>query len=400
MSATPLLILSDAPSSTSGLGRITRDIATRAHANLSEFRVGCLGYGGPGRRDWGFPEYHLHSIEGWQVPELKDVWEDFAGGERGVLLTIWDPSRLRWLAQPDATDAITHAVLCPANLRAWLKARPFELWGYIPVDAVGPNGRLTAQIAHTLMGYDRLLAYSAWAGGIISETIGKAPTPSLPHGIDTSVFMPHDRKEAKARFRAMGFSGLTDDAFLVGIVATNQVRKDFGLGIETCARLLQQGLNVRLWIHTDTMRRHWDILALLEDFGLLGGRCVVTTDRWPDEQMSWLYSACDCTLGIGLGEGFGFPIFESLASGTPCVHGDYGGAAEWLPSHMLVKPHAWRLEGQFNCVRPVFSPIDWFVCINQKQMQESATLPAQLDWVNLWPRWAKWLHAGLKADQL
>ena len=116
--------------------------------------------------------------------------------------------------------------------------------------------------------------------------------------------------------------------------------------------------------------------------------------------MSWLYSACDCTLGIGLGEGFGFPIFESLASGTPCVHGDYGGAAEWLPSHMLVKPHAWRLEGQFNCVRPVFSPIDWFVCINQKQMQESATLPAQLDWVNLWPRWAKWLHAGLKADQL
>jgi hypothetical protein len=62
---------------------------------------------------------------------------------------------------------------------------------------------------------------------------------------------------------------------------------------------------------------------------------------------------------------------------------------------MLVKPHAWRLEGQFNCVRPIFSPIDWFVCIHQKQMQESVTLPAELDWVNLWPRWAKWLKAGL-----
>jgi hypothetical protein len=59
MTSMPLLILSDAPSSTTGLGRITRDLATRIHANLTEFRVGCLSYGGPGSLRFGFPEGHL-----------------------------------------------------------------------------------------------------------------------------------------------------------------------------------------------------------------------------------------------------------------------------------------------------------------------------------------------------
>ena len=395
--STPLLILSDSPSSTTGLGRICKDLATRLHAHCSDiFRVGTLGYGGPGSREFGFTEYHLHSIENWLVPELADVWQNFAGNERGILLTIWDPSRLRWLARPDSAD-YQGRQLCPPHLKTFLKARPFELWGYIPVDATGPNGKLTAQIADCLMGYDRLLAYSEWAGAIIGKTLNCPTVESLPHGIDTKVWKAYPRKDAKRQFRELGFDGLTDDAFLVGMVATNQARKDFGLGMETCAKLLQSGMNVRVWIHTDTSVRYWNIPALVEDFGL-GGRVVITVNKYSDEQMAWLYSACDVTLGIGLGEGFGYPIFESLACGTPCIHGNYGGAAEHMPESMSVAPTIYRLDGQFNCARPVYHDEDWCEQIQiQRDEEEDVQLPPALEWQTLWPRWEKWFREGVKA---
>ena len=408
----PILFLSDDPSSTTGLGRITRDLATMVATHMpDEFRVATLGYGGPGCRHLPFQQYRIHSIDGWLVPELPSVWDDFCAGERGILMTIWDPSRLRWLSRPDATDHKDQP-LCDPRLRRWVKSRPFELWGYIPVDASGPNGKLTVKIGDTLRGYDRLIAYSEWAARIIENTLQPGmhgrdsldgvPVPSLPHGIDTSVWRPTPRRDAKALFRQMGFDGLTDNSFLVGMVATNQPRKDFGLGFEVCAKLMQQGLDVRVWVHTDTLVRHWNLLALIEDFGLLT-RCVCTMDRYPDATMAVLYSACDVTLGIGLGEGFGYPIFESLACETPCVHGDYGGAAEWLTEASKPAPTAWRLDGQFNCVRPVFDTDRWVESCyrvadpGQANPEPFITeLPPALDWNALWPRWAEWFRGGLR----
>ena len=56
--------------------------------------------------------------------------------------------------------------------------------------------------------------------------------------------------------------------------------------------------------------------------------------------MAQFYSACDVTLGIGLGEGAGYPLFESTSCGTPVVHGNYGGGPEYLTAESLVEPMA------------------------------------------------------------
>jgi hypothetical protein len=120
MTPVPLLILSDAPTAGTGLGRITRDLATRIHAHLPEFKVGTLGYGGPYSSKLGFAQYQIE-MENWVVMNLPEVWEDFAGDEPGTLLTIWDSSRLLWLSRPECGP--------DARLRKWLAKRPFDLHG-------------------------------------------------------------------------------------------------------------------------------------------------------------------------------------------------------------------------------------------------------------------------------
>ena len=71
------------------------ELAGRIHTHLSDvFRVGVLGYGGPGSRKFGFQQYVIEGMSDWVIPTLPEVWEDFPGEERGIIFSIWDASRL------------------------------------------------------------------------------------------------------------------------------------------------------------------------------------------------------------------------------------------------------------------------------------------------------------------
>jgi len=87
MKPIPLLFLSDSPHLTSGLARITKDLATIA-SRLPEFRVGCLGRGGYGTSQLPFMQYNFPDQDGWGQDHLDLVWRDFAGGEPGILFMV------------------------------------------------------------------------------------------------------------------------------------------------------------------------------------------------------------------------------------------------------------------------------------------------------------------------
>lgn len=389
---TPILFLSDHPAAQTGLGRICRDLALRLHLSCGDiFRVATFGYGSPGSQSLPFPQYYMTSTHEWMTPDLPEVWDDFAGEEPGIVFTIWDASRMLWFARPENPQ------YCPQpRLQQFLQSAKITKWGYFPIDATGPGNRLSVMLKQCLLGYHRILAYSTWARHIIERTLGddarKRGLFSLPHGIDTEVFRPRDRSQSREIFHsALGFKGplIQEDEMVIGIVATNQKRKDFGLGIRAVAEVARQH-PVRLFIHTDVLERHWSIPALLMDYGLLQ-RAIVNTGVVPDEAMSYIYSACDVTLGIGSGEGFGYPIFESLACGTPCITGNYGGQAEWMPAQMLVEPEMKRLEGVYDSMRPVFAHGDWVDGIlhfrEHPKANGTSLLPQDLAWENLWSNW-------------
>ena len=383
MSRTKLLLLSDSPSATSGLGRITRDLATRIHENLSEtFEVATAGFGGPGSSKFNWIDYHITQTPTWEVPELPLIAKDFAGDEPLTLFTIWDASRLGWLVDQNQTTM--------PHIRRWLADENTKItkMGYFPVDAEGPNGKLSVKLANTLRGFDRVLNYTKWSAGVTGYP------DHLPHGIDTDVFTPKDKNWSKRKLRQGGFQGLKDSSFLVGIIATNQARKDWALGIQTCRILSDRGLDVKVWCHIDAIERYWDLYALIVDYNLQG-KVFITTSNFSDEQMATFYSACDVTLGIGMGEGVGYPLLESLACGTPVLHGDYAGGAELIPSRNLVGVESWRYEGPYCNKRPVFDPHDWADRVEQVAKLE-AKLPEELDWKNLWENWRRWLVSGIE----
>lgn len=379
-----LLLLSDAVSCTSGLGRITRDLALRVHTHLANrYEIATVGYGGNGSKHLPFQQYHLHSIANWLVPELPAVWQDFVGEEEGILFCIWDLSRLYWLGNPQTCN--------DPQLRKWVETAKMKRWTYHAIDAEGPNGKLSKFIAETMQGFDRVLDYSAFSSKITGNP------DHLPHGIDTAVFYPRDRKESRRKFMESGFLGLKPDSLLIGIVGTNQARKNWQLGMETCRILLDRGHDVRLWCHVDVLDRYWSIGNLISDYELQG-RVAVTTQRFDDDRLAQMVCACDVTLGIAP-EGFGYPIAESLACGVPVVCGSYGAQAEYVPEEMQIDPVAYFHEGAYCSKRPVFNASDWADKVEQmalvsREASHVSLLPSRLEWNNLWPNWEKWFREG------
>lgn len=380
----PLLFLGDAPSVQGGLSRISRDIAIIA-SRMEEFRVGFLGRGGLATRRLPFAQYNYPEFDGWGERYLQDVWRDFAGNEPGIVFTIWDPSRLLWL-HPKYTDQV------------WLaKDRPFKLWGYFPIDHEGVGGKLSQMETEAIKAYDRVLAYGMFGSIVISKSLDfKEAVDWMPHGVNMESFQPRDGMGTRI---GMGFEPGTT---VLGVVMTNQTRKDWGLAFETIAILKQRIPGLKVWCKTDSINRHWDLRALAADFGV---QYIVKVDLsdYNDTELSYLYSMCDLTFLPSLGEGFGYPIVESLACGVPCVHGSYGGGAELLTldSGWLVEYMGHRYETQFNCKRPVYEAADWATVIEgvleEKAGKEKCrAMVEHLDWKNLHTVWTRWFREGVK----
>ena len=389
MKPVPILFLGDSPELNSGLARIGRDLAVLLSQN-PRFRVGYLGLGGNGSSQLPFQQYVMQATQEqyeWGYHSLPRVWQDFAGQESGIVFTVWDMTRLLWLSRPEYVE--------DQDLKNFLLTAPYKIWSYVPIDSFGPDRKLTGMIRETLMGLDRILCYSPWARDCVLHTIGPDAAERkgldwIPHGLDTTIWKPNLEGNKKW--------------FSVGVVATNQPRKDWGLVAETCSILKNKfGEGIKFWWHTDRLVKHWSIPALLHDFGIVNDTEV--TMELSNKEIAGRYQSCCLTIHPGQGEGFGYPIFESLACGVPAIHGEYAGGASILGTmgleHYTIQPAAMRIDSQFNCYRPVHSAMVW--ADKAMEIMKESGDPAyyagrveHLSWPRLWPVWDRWFSEGVQ----
>ena len=380
----PILILSDAPDSGTGLGRITKDLAYIL-STMPEFRVATLGRGGLGSRHLPWAQYVFPESEQWGEGLLIKACEDFSKDEPFIIFTIWDASRLFWFAQPNALPE-------GHPLRSFLTSGKFERWGYFPVDAYGINKSLSVLSRNTLSGFGRILAYSKFGVSIIANSTRDWATDFIPHIIHSDIFYDLGKEEGRTTL------GLESHHKLVGCVMTNQARKDWGVWAQTARLLIDKNPNYRFWANVDFLENYWSLPALIEDFGL--GDYVRITQAVTDETLAKLYSACDVTFLPSLGEGFGYPLAESMACGVPAIHTSYGAGTEIVGRENSVDSHTFRLDTLHNVYRPVLDPhmftqaVDYRV--NHLPPREEVTDSiSHLFWYNLAPVWKHWFKKGL-----
>jgi glycosyltransferase involved in cell wall biosynthesis len=387
METTPLLLVGDGPQEATGLGRIARDLGMLLAT--SHLPIDLLQVGGSVPPCWtAWPHVPMGPIErgeDWGAAFVEAVWRDRWGGRPGILWVVWDPAR---------AYAYTETAGIPA-----------QRWLYPAVDSHNRGGSLSGPPAVAVAGFDRVVAYGRWASGVLRSSVDR-PVPYLPHGLWTETFQPATDDERAWVDRQLG-PHVGRDAVVVGCVATNQARKDLALYCETLGLLRARGVNAYGWLHTDTTSGAWSIDQLVEDCGLQK-HLTVTLGTLTDRQLACLYQRCSVTIAPGLGEGFGYPIVESLASGVPVVHGDFAGGSELVPkSEWRIPVREVRRESIYALTRPVFRAEDCANAVGRAQRWTQAVgtdtaaaycrgAVAHLDWYALAPRWLAWIREGLR----
>jgi len=384
MDRTPLLLVGDGPHEPTGLGRIHRDLGMLLAS--SDLPIDLCSVGGPIPPVWTrWPHYPMGEAEragDWGASYVAAIWASHFGDRPGILWHIWDGSRVAAYQQV---------------------AAPVRQWAYPAVDAPNRLAGLSGPAAEALKACDRVIAYGRWASTVLKSV--RTTVAYLPHGLSLQAYAPVSEEE-QAWARAELGPSLKRHDLIIGCVATNQPRKDLGLYFQALSDLAGRGLPVYGWLHTDVMVKAWSIPQLVEDCEL-AKRVTVSMTAYTDRQLAALYQACAVTIAPGLGEGFGYPIVESLANGVPVVHGDCGGGRELVPKREWRVPvREVRLEGVYGLQRPVFRAEDVANAV-ERALAWKATVGAEtaaaycrgavahLSWDALWPRWRAWVRSGL-----
>ena len=203
------------------------------------------------------------------------------------------------------------------------------------------------------------------------EELAKAGLDPLyvPHAVDCSVYEPKER----ARER----TAMPQDAFIVGMVAANKgnpSRKCFQEAFEAFKLLHDRHPEARLYLHTEMSGRFdgVNLGKLAMAIGIPEG-VLITCDQYraihfpfPDEVMADIYSSLDVLLAPSAGEGFGIPVVQAQACGTPVIVSDFSAQPELCGAGWLVEGSrrytpigAWQFSPDvpdiFDALRRAFS---------------------------------------------
>ncbi len=326
---------------TTGFGRVNEAICRRLVRLGWEVRALGIGYNGD-----------PHKLPYKVYPAID---ANIGGARNGM-------SRMRSLVDSYKPDVIVihddswNVGLMVDNMAALNITTPVV--GYIAVDSENVREDHAVQlrnlkhaVCHTSFGVEQIVK-SGYTG----------PSSVMPHGVDTDIYQPYDKLEARSGIPVKGIK--PEDVFLWGAVGMNQPRKRLDLTLAYWAAWWKsEGKpdNAYLYVHT-LADGVWDLKQLTEYLGIKGR--MFTTEGGQilrDIEMPSLYSAFDVMISTSEGESFGIPTIEAMACGVPNIQVECGGAPAWAGDSVYwVKPSQYSFTAtRINTKRWIASEKDF-----------------------------------------
>ncbi|MDY0059940.1 MAG: glycosyltransferase [Myxococcota bacterium] len=174
----------------------------------------------------------------------------------------------------------------------------------------------------------QLVLLSRFAAEQLDGLVAPDELTVIPHGVDLGHFRPRDPREALAQlqplFPRLGPALL--DSFVVGNLARNSTEKNLDLLLAAFARFASRNERAVLLLRAFPNGR-WDLPALIAQLGLT--ERVLLLDRFLEgETLSAFYNLLSVYVVPSAYEGFGIPVIEAAACGTPVVANGFGPLAE------------------------------------------------------------------------
>jgi glycosyltransferase involved in cell wall biosynthesis len=158
------------------------------------------------------------------------------------------------------------------------------------------------------------------------------PITVIPHGLDTEVFYPIDKKAARKELK------LSEDIFICFNGQRNQPRKRIDIAIAAFAQFAVGRPDAQMYLHMGLKDQGWDALGLfgreMKKNGLdPNGRIIMTTNtpnppNVPVELLNTIYNVADVGINTTKGGGWELVNFEHAACRVAQVVSDHTSTKE------------------------------------------------------------------------
>lgn len=298
MSKKPKLLWIGDFAAKTGFGRVSGAVLPRLQDDYEIVVLACNWHGDPTKEQQDFKMYPA-SNRFQQAPFGEDrILEIVEREQPDIVCTLNDP----WIAS-EQYRRIEHLH----------QQKRFKFVGYLTMDSYNWVGGIEPHINQ----WDALIAFTEFGAYEFVKAGVVKPIAVIPHGLDTDVFYPIEKKEARKKLN------LSDDIFIVFNGNRNQFRKRIDITISAFAQFAIDKPEAQLYLHMGLKDQGWDVMPLfakeMQKVDLdPNGRIILTcnTPNPPNVEIDVLRNIYNCAdVGVNTCKGGGWELvnFEQAA---------------------------------------------------------------------------------------